>query len=153
MTDIESTLNQRPLSYHNSDPMDPAPITPSQLAIGRNLNEVPIAPEIAKVTVSKRYEYLQQVLSHFWKRWGAEYLPKLQTRQKWRQQTDLIKVDDIVLISEEKTGRPTWPLGRIVELLPSRDGLIRTVRLKTKRGYLVRPIQRVHLLPRPDELC
>ena len=150
LTDIEAVLNQRPLSYHGSDPLDPAPITPSQLAIGRNLHELPLKSETGTVSLSKRYKHLQQVLQHFWKRWSSEYLPKLQIRQKWQKESDPLKVGDVVLISEENTCRPTWPLGRVTEVIPSRDGLIRTVKLKTRKGFLIRPIQRLHLLVPSD---
>ena len=146
LTDIEAVLNQRPLSYHSTDPFDPAPITPSELAIGRNLRELPPVQDSGKVTVSKRYKYLQKVLTHFWNRWSKEYLPKLQTRSKWQLEKRPLKLNDVVLITEENTSRPSWPLGRVVELYPSRDGLIRTVKLKTQKGYLVRPVQRLHLL-------
>jgi hypothetical protein len=150
LTDIEAVLNQRPLSYHGSDPLDPAPITPSQLAIGRNLHELPLKSETCIASLSKRYNHLQQVLQHFWKRWSSEYLPKLQVRQKWQQESDPLKVGDVVLISEDNTSRPTWPLGRVTEVIPSRDGLIRTVKLKTQKGYLIRPVQKLHLLVSGD---
>lgn len=77
-----------------------------------------------------------------------EYLPKLQCRQKWQHESEPVKLNDVVLIAEDGTSRPTWPMERVVELLPSRDGLIRTVTLKTQKGHLVRPIQRLHLLHR-----
>ena len=37
-------------------------------------------------------------------------------------------------------------MGRVDRLFPGRDGLIRTVTLKTQRGLLRRPVQRLHRL-------
>ena len=37
-------------------------------------------------------------------------------------------------------------MGRVDKLLPGKDGLICTVILKTKRGLLRRPVQRLHCL-------
>ena len=39
-----------------------------------------------------------------------------------------------------------WPLGVVIDILPSRDGLTRTVLLKTAKGEIVRPVQRLHNL-------
>jgi len=150
LTDIEATLNQRPLTYHGSDPTDPVPITPSQLAIGRNLKEVPTLMGNPSVSISARYKYLQRLLKHFWKRWTTEYLPQLQRKNKWRNEEVPLKVGDVVLVTEDNTTRPTWPMGRVTEVVPGRDGLIRTVKVKTKKGAFVRPVQRLHLLERSD---
>ena len=51
-----------------------------------------------------------------------------------------------MLISEDKVSRGKWPMGRVDRLLPGKDGLIRTVILKTKKGILRRPVQRLHRL-------
>ena len=37
-------------------------------------------------------------------------------------------------------------MGRVEKLFPGRDGLARTVELKTQKGNLCRPIQRLHRL-------
>ncbi|GFT36256.1 DUF5641 domain-containing protein [Trichonephila clavipes] len=39
-----------------------------------------------------------------------------------------------------------WALAKIIELIPGRDGKIRTVRLKTQHGKILRPIQRIYPL-------
>jgi len=146
LTDIEAVLNQRPLAYCGPDPMDPMPVTPAQLAIGRNLQELPPITSNGSVSVSKRYRYLQRLLEQFWKRWSQYYLPKMNVRSTWKTKTEELRVGDVCLISEENTTRPSWPLGVIVETMPSRDGLVRTVRLRTAKGYFMRPVQRLHLI-------
>lgn len=42
-----------------------------------------------------------------------------------------------------------WPLARIVDVIPGRDGKSRVFLLKTKNGVLKRPIQRIY----PLEIC
>jgi len=42
-------------------------------------------------------------------------------------------------------------MGRVVSTAESRDGIVRTVTLKTAKGYLTRPVQRLHLLE-PNEM-
>ena len=40
--------------------------------------------------------------------------------------------------------RLQWPIGMIVNVYPGRDGLIRSVDVKTRRGVINRSIQRLH---------
>ena len=42
-----------------------------------------------------------------------------------------MEVGDLVLLADESFPRGKWTLGRVVEVMPSRDGLVRTVRMKT----------------------
>ncbi|GBN15764.1 hypothetical protein AVEN_196305-1 [Araneus ventricosus] len=42
--------------------------------------------------------------------------------------------------------RLQWPLASVIELIPRKDRLVRTVKLKTEPCTLIRPIQRVFLL-------
>ncbi|XP_050315561.1 uncharacterized protein LOC126750100 [Anthonomus grandis grandis] len=37
--------------------------------------------------------------------------------------------------------RVNWPLGRVIELLPGKDGEVRVVRVSTERGQLLRPVR------------
>ena len=146
LTDIEAALNQRPLTYLGSDPRNLQAITPSHLAIGRALRTVPAIPDDPNASISKRYKYLQMLLRHFWKRWSTGYLPTLAKRHKWPAVCPGPKIGDVCLITEENTTRPSWILGRIIEAIPSKDGLVRTFKLKTASGILTRPVQRLHLL-------
>ncbi|UYV67536.1 hypothetical protein LAZ67_5001142 [Cordylochernes scorpioides] len=46
----------------------------------------------------------------------------------------------------EDQKRIDWPMAKIEELIPGRDGKIRVARVKTKRGVLMRPIQKIYPL-------
>lgn len=92
------------------------------------------------------------------KRFRIEYLGQLKYASTKRFFDDRqIKVGDIVLIGNDCTKRIEWPLGRVVELFPGKDGIVRVVRLITAKGQLVRPVQRLYYLEvdsdvGPDEL-
>ena len=150
LTDIECTLNQRPLTYLGSDPNNLQALTPSHLMIGRPLRQLPLFSVTKNLSLSKRFMYLQTLLKHFWSRWTREYLPTLARRSKWTDVVSVPKVGDVCLITEEKTPRPTWPLGRVVEAIVGKDGLVRTYKLQTKSGIVTRPVQRLHLLEAAD---
>ncbi|GFT01922.1 DUF5641 domain-containing protein [Trichonephila clavipes] len=49
----------------------------------------------------------------------------------------------MVLIGNDNKKRLSWPIAKIIELIPGRDGEIRTVRLKTQHGAVIRPVQRI----------
>ena len=54
-----------------------------------------------------------------------------------------IKPGDIVLVFSPDTPRGQWPLGRILEVYPGKDGHIRSVRLQVGEKQYSRPIVKV----------
>ena len=148
--EVESILNNRPLSQVGDDPDDLIPITPSQLIIGRRMDNLadPNFQQAKDVTLDFKtmWRKRQVLLNSFWKRWSTSYLQNLNVRQKWRipNHTDL--QNRVVLIRDDNMSRNEWKMGRIVEQIPSKDGMIRAVRLQTSKGFIRRPIQRLALL-------
>ena len=55
-------------------------------------------------------------------------------------------MEDVVLISEDKTLRGKWPLAHVIEVYPGKDDVIRTILLQTLKGQFKRPVQRLHIL-------
>ena len=54
-----------------------------------------------------------------------------------------MSVGDVVLVMNEKTPMFMWPLGLLVAVREGRDSLVRSVRIRTKSGELVRPITKI----------
>ena len=65
----------------------------------------------------------------------SEYLPSLQERQKWIKPRRDFAVGELVLIADERVHRGQWPLGRVLEVHPGRDGFVRSVKVATSRLY------------------
>lgn len=57
------------------------------------------------------------------------------------------KVDDFVLLKGDKIPPATWPIAKIIEANQDKDGCVRTVRLRTPKTELIRPVQRLVKLP------
>jgi len=76
----------------------------------------------------------------------SEYLSSLQERQKWTKPRRNFAVGDLVLIADEGVHRGQWPLGRVVEVYPGRDGFTRSVKVATKAAVLTRPITKLCFL-------
>lgn len=98
-----------------------------------------------------RWRQIQHLANIFWKRWLAEYLSTLQKRHKLSSIRRHLKEDDLVLIVEENSPRGQWPLGRVVEVYQAKDGYVRSAKIKTRTGYLTRPITKLYFLSCPHE--
>ena len=83
---------------------------------------------------------MQHLATLFWRRWIKEYLPELQRRQKWVKYEPNLTVGDLVLLLDENSPRGSWPLGLVKDISVVRDGLVRSVRVKTATTEFVRPI-------------
>ncbi|GFQ76375.1 integrase catalytic domain-containing protein [Trichonephila clavata] len=91
----------------------------------------------------KRLRFRAKVIEELKKRFRNEYLGQLIQRQKQHPQSSNICEGDIVLIGDDWKKRLQWPLARVIKLIPGKDGLVRTVKLKTQSCTLIRPIKRV----------
>ena len=82
----------------------------------------------------------------FWKRFIQEYIPTLSIRRKWSTHQRHFKVNDVVLVKSENLKQRFWPLGRTIEVNQSRDGHIRSVKIKMGNTVLLRPTNALCLL-------
>ena len=99
------------------------------------------------ILVRKKWRKKQILADHFWKKWLKEYVPALQERDKWHRPRGNAEVGDLVLLVDEPLPRGQWRMGRVVKVVPGRDGLVRTVEGKTGASTsLVRPMQKIYLL-------
>ncbi|GFS69119.1 DUF5641 domain-containing protein [Trichonephila clavipes] len=71
-----------------------------------------------------------------------EYLSELIQKQNDNRVREP-RIGEIVLIGNDYKKRLSWPIAKVIELIPGRDGEIRTVRLKTQLGTVIRPVQRI----------
>ncbi|TGZ53737.1 Uncharacterized protein DBV15_12868 [Temnothorax longispinosus] len=79
-------------------------------------------------------------------RFRNEYLSTLAQRVKEKRRERELREGNIVLIGSELNKRLFWPLGRILETYPGRDGVVRVVILRTSDGVFVRPVQKLYPL-------
>nr|CAH7760723.1 unnamed protein product [Callosobruchus chinensis] len=148
LSQIEAILNSRPLTSLSSDPRDLLPLTPSHFLIGDLLMAVP-EPSIPETPFNRLrlYQRMQQLVSHFWKRWSEEYITSLQGRTKWQSDSPTpIKVGSLVLL-KEPTLPQHWRLGRVVELHPGKDNILRVVSVYTRNGIVKRSVLKLCCLP------
>lgn len=146
LCDCENQLNCRPLTYVSDDPNDLCPLTPD-LFLKEIRNNCTVDLDKIKLMdragLNKRLAYRRRLMSYLRIGFRNEYLGLLHQRIKVGKRMYNPKVGDIVLVSNDNLKRIYWPLGKILSVFASKDGIIRRVKIKTKSGILIRPIQKV----------
>ena len=60
-------------------------------------------------------------------------------------------MNDIVLIKNESTPRNEWPMGVVTDVEPDTNGLVRSVKLRTRQPEVRRPVHKLVLILAADE--
>lgn len=146
---IEAILNSRPLSHISDAPDECEVLTPGHFLTGQALLSVP-EYNLQDINITKltRWQYIQRTSQAFWRTWANDYLHTLQQRVKWHQSKDNIKIGDVVVIKSDLCKPLQWPLARVHQVHPGPDNHIRVVTLKTSKGFLKRPVNKICPLPK-----
>ncbi|XP_017759127.1 PREDICTED: uncharacterized protein LOC108550040 [Eufriesea mexicana] len=142
--EIEAILNSRPLTPISTDPNDTMALTPGHCLIGDTLRSLP--ERDLTTTPSNRLSswlHIQKLKQHFWTRWYKEYLNHLIVRQKWHTPGAKIEKDTLVILKEDNQPPLHWPLGRVIELHPGDDGVVRVATVKTATGLYRRCVKKL----------
>lgn len=146
---VENLLNERPLTVVTEDQEDLIPLTPAMFMRGISFASFPESHDI-QADLSSAYRRRQQILNELKTRFRNEYLSMLvQKSTEKKPKSNLSpapKVGDIVLVGSDDKRRVMWPLAVIIELIPGRDGIARTAKVKTQNGIMLRPVQRLYSL-------
>ena len=140
--EVKCLVNSRPLGYPSNDPNDLQPLTPNHLILGRATVDVPQGPFTEVKSSRKRFEYIQSLIQRFWGRFQKEYLHTLMRRSKWQRKARPFKIGDVVLVVDDNLDRGKWNLGRVTEVFPGADGVVRNIKIKTKSGEYKRSVQK-----------
>ena len=144
LTEAESIVNSRPLTHVSDDPEDLYALTPNHILLGKYRNwSAIIGTGETDITSRKKYKQVQALVAAFWSRWTKEYLPTLIVRKKWKKRCPTFGIDELVLLQDEKLKRQNWPLARITKLFPGKDGILRTVEIRTHNGVYKRPVTKL----------
>ena len=147
LCEVESIVNSRPLTYVSSDSGDLQPLTPNHLLLAGGSLSIPIGVfGTGDLYLKRRWRQAQYLADLFWSRWVREYIPLLQQRQKALRSARSLMVGDVVLMADRELPRCRWPLGRVVETMPGKDGLVRSVKLRVRGAEMFRPVNKLVLL-------
>ena len=147
--EVEACINSRPLTFVGDDPDASNPLTPSHFLTGKTAGFQPEKYNEHSSCVSSRDLCMresarQRQLDKFWEIWSSEYIRNLPCTVRKFVSRCKLKDGSVVLIQEDNVPRLSWPLGVIVKTYPGKDGIVRSVDVKTCKGVINRPIQRLH---------
>jgi hypothetical protein len=147
---ISNTINNRPLTALTEDNDDLIPLTPFMFMRDLPISGLPERELITSKDLQGAYKKIQFLKKALRERFRKEYLSNLIQMKNETKSTP--KVGDIVLVGFDNKKRFSWPLGKIVELYPGRDGHARVAKVKTLNGSLTRPLQRLYPLEIPSPI-
>ena len=139
-TSTEALLNSRPIVPPSADSRDDLPLTPHHFLVGHTERYHLVSESSC---LQKRWKYVQELVTHVWRRWMREWIPALNRRQKWWRDYPNIKVGDIVLVVSADTPRGKWPLGRVLKVHPGADKKVRVAKLLVGGKEVTRSIARL----------
>ena len=157
LCEIEAVINSRPIAVVRSDKGDPLPITPGHMACNRNMAVVPQGKQddFANEDVCQRARHQQHLVKQLWTAFQREYIAELQVRRKWRDASDLSKLEGkVVLIRDESLTKKAcrWPMGLIIQPVAGRDGQVRSCDVRLANGKIIkRPIQLLALIEEQEQ--
>jgi hypothetical protein len=128
-------LNSRPIAQDAEDAL-----TPAHFLCGAKFTALP-SPKTptCNESLKKTHQRTAKEADDFWKRWEKEYLLELQsfhTLTPLKGKAVKVRVGDVVLLHEDCLPRHMWKRVRVEGLKVGRDGISRTVVLRTTSGSL-----------------
>ena len=148
--EAENIVNSRPLTYQSDNTRD-IPLTPLQLAWGRDLTLMPPLLQLgdplnedydAKATRAQ-YIVLSNALERFRKHWHNEYLISLRKKhynQCAENTSHHLRVGQLVMVKHDNIHRIEWPLGVTTAVYPDERGVIRTAEVEESGRWSIRSV-------------
>ncbi|XP_067205396.1 uncharacterized protein [Linepithema humile] len=147
LCEIEAILNSRPITSLSADSDDLSYLTPGHFLVGAALNSFPCT-DVSDINENRllRWQTVEQVRQHFWRRWSNEYLHSLQERSKWKISKGIqLQPNQVVLVKLQNLAPLQWSIER-VQVHPGENNIVRTA-IKTSKGAFVRPLSKLAILP------
>ncbi|GFU22080.1 hypothetical protein NPIL_298911 [Nephila pilipes] len=73
-----------------------------------------------------------------------EYLGHLRQNTKTIRRSHGVTLGEVVLVENKNLKRLCWPLGKITETFPGKDGILRLAKVRTASDEILIPIQRLY---------
>ena len=154
LVEIEAVVNSRPLTFIYGDIDSQRSLTAADFLLPKrdfgvpnlehNLDDPDFQPKLSsKDALIGLWKQRQKQLDAFWKFWHDEYLLSLRERPQLRHKGSRVhvnstpKVGEIVLIKEDGVQRGCWKMGRIVEVILSKDGEIRSAKILLPSQHII----------------
>ena len=144
LIEVEFFINSRPIGRKSSDEKEDIALTPNHFLLQSGLDGGVFSA--TKRGISERWRRVQELSDHVWKRWMEEIIPMWSPRQKWLEEQNPLKINDVVWIMDQKNQRGKWPLGKVIEIMRGMDKRVRVVRLLASGREMIRPISKLAVI-------
>ena len=149
LCEIEHCVNNRPLTYVGDTIDNSMILTPNHFLNGGTIGEYSSVvidqcdseADMVQTIAKSRNEQLNK----FWEVWSNDYIRQLPRAPVYKER-GCLHIGSVVLVKDENMPRLKWPLGLVTKTNISRDNVVRSVEIKTQKGYVVRPIQNLYVL-------
>lgn len=121
-------------------------LTPGHFLVFDSLLAPP-EPADMDLSLAARFSTVQRLAKSCWLRLKSDWLANLQSRPKWAREEENLQVNDLVLIKDDHLPSNQWARGRIVEVHPGDDQLVRVVTVRTANGTYRRCVSKISKLP------
>jgi hypothetical protein len=130
ITAAEGLLNARPLAEVRMEAQESVILTPNHFlnAPGGDL----FVASDCDISLAKKWKHVNTLQKHYKSRFVNEILAALHPRRKWQEPIKQLDVGDLALELSDSEPRSLWKLGRIVEVIPGGDDLVRKVKVQFK---------------------
>ncbi|GFX86120.1 integrase catalytic domain-containing protein [Trichonephila clavipes] len=145
LCDAEAVIKSRPLKYLSEGPDNLIPLTPSmflQYIQTVGVPDLDNIDNIDNINLTIRFRYHQRLRNDLRNIFRDEYLSLLVHQEINKAGSKEVRVGDVVLIGCDNKKRLYWPMELVVEVFPGKDNAVRVVKVKTRKGSLVRPVKR-----------
>ncbi|KAF2890059.1 hypothetical protein ILUMI_16114 [Ignelater luminosus] len=102
---------------------------------------MPECDAVDRAALCRRVRYRQKLCRRF----RTEYHGQLRLYDEKRSEREIV-TGEIVLVGNDCQKRLDWPIGRVIELFPGKEGKTSLVRVAIGKGQVLRPIQRLYPL-------
>ena len=109
-------------------------------------------PEVSSEDLLLRQECRTQALNEFWSCWSSEYLRNLPPSTGSPISKGDIRVGSVVMVHVDTCPRLQWPWGVVVTVFPGKDGKVRAAEVRTAKGIVRRPVQKLYNLEINDRV-
>ena len=131
--EIANLLNERPIGMKPGNDISLGSyLCPNDLILGRNNVRVPHEVFDESNKVLRRYQFINQIVDLFWKKWQRDFFPTLIVRQKWHVIQRNVRVGDIVIVQDKNAFKGVWKLAQVSKVYHGSDKLVRNVTLRYK---------------------
>ena len=131
---VASIMNKRPLTARVYNEEEYAPISPSDLLLGRSSNiesriiTVWEDPTTDGQQLQQKLDEITSVVDNWWKILQRDSFPLFCPKKKWQTEHRNLQVGDIVLLRyEQQLGKDKFRLGKVLDTHPDAHNVVRTV--------------------------